>query len=88
MHAVETLLALTESFPHTSLQNRDRYWRGDASAEGREALLPRGSPRAEGYATPPSHFQSPYQSPGRPAITSRPLAERAGVPPPQVVVTA
>lgn len=73
---------------HTSLPprppRRHRYWRGDASSEGREALLPRGSPRAEGYATPPSHFQSPYQSPGRPAITSGPLA---GVPP-QVVVTA
>lgn len=69
----------------------DHYWEGE---EGREPLLPQGgqgqaappatsgsgSPRATGYHTPPSRFQSPYHSPGRPLPTTGPFATAPPLP--------
>lgn len=70
------------------LSCRGRYWSGEE--EGREALLPRisqadpdgGTPRAAGYHTPPSRFQSPYASPVRPLRGAAPAAAPGSAPPP------
>ncbi|KAL4423237.1 hypothetical protein ABPG77_000029 [Micractinium sp. CCAP 211/92] len=79
----------------------DRYWSGED--DGREPLLPRsrgepvpiggpaggsgGSPRGAGYHTPPSRFQSPYQSPIRGVPAGGPLVT-GYLPAPPVTIAA